>query len=149
AAKAARREDASAPSAANIAHAPARDVAAPSPPPPAPKIDEPAPAMSEAQPAAPASAEPAPAPKAAPAASSSSPESTASGAFGFGVPYPFPDTEALARNIGNAIEHAGRARPARSRRRSPTKSAKWSARSAMSPNITWPIPRGRSRRRRR
>ena len=58
----------------------------------------------------------------------------------------------------SAIEHGGQgdgrlpaaARDAaRSRRRSATISAKWSVRSAMSPNITCPILRGVSRRRRR
>ncbi|HZZ63689.1 MAG TPA: class I poly(R)-hydroxyalkanoic acid synthase [Roseiarcus sp.] len=51
-----------------------------------------------------ASSEPSPAPKAASAAGAA-----ADGAFGFSAHYPLPDTEALARNIASAIEHAGRA----------------------------------------
>ncbi len=94
-AKAARREQAPAPPAASIAPEPAPVVAPPSPPPPAPKVAEPTPAI--ATPAAP------------PAAPSSSPVSAAGGAFGFGAQYPLPNVEALARNVGNAIEHAGKA----------------------------------------
>ena len=88
---------------------------APSPPPPAP-VGEPTPAAglpAPAQaylppPARAASAEPAPAPKAAPAAPTSSPDSAAGGAF-FGAQYPLPNAEALAHNVANAIEHAGKA----------------------------------------
>ena len=113
AAKAARPEAPSTPPAAGIAAKPAPAVAPPPPPPPASKVGEPAPAIAEApvqapaSPARAASGEPAPPPKAKPAAPSSAP--AAGGAFGFGIHYPLPDTEALARNIGDAIEHAGRA----------------------------------------
>jgi len=108
--KAARREEPSVPPTASIAPAPAPApvVASPAPPLSAPKVEEPASAIDEAQPARVAAAEPAPAPKATPAAPSSTSGSTAGGGF-FGVNYLFPDTDALARNIGNAIEHAGRA----------------------------------------
>ena len=115
AARAARREEPPAPPPASIAHAPASVVAAPSPPPPAP-VGEPAPAAglpapaqaSSPPPARAASAEPAPAPKAASAAPTSSPGSAAGGAF-FAAHYPIPSAEALANNIANAIEQAGRA----------------------------------------
>ncbi len=117
AAKPARREEPSTPPSAAVAPGPAPVVAPSAPPPPASEVGEPAPLITEAAaiiqtpappPAPAASAEPAPAPKAAPAAPSSSPPSAADGAF-FGGHYPLPDTEALARNIASAIEHAGRA----------------------------------------
>ena len=108
AAKPARREEPSAPPAAGAAPEPAPVVATPSSP-PAPEVGEPAPLIAEAAAIIQAPAPPpAPAPKAAPAAPSFSPPSAADGAF-YGGHYPFPDTEALARNIASAIEHAGRA----------------------------------------
>src|SRR5271166_4793086 len=115
AARAARREEPPAPPPASIAPAPASVVTAPSPPPPAP-VGEPAPGTgppapaqaSAPPPARAASAEPAPAPNAAPAGPTSSPDSVVGGGF-FAAHYPIPNAEALATNIANAIEQAGRA----------------------------------------
>jgi len=115
AARAARREEPPAPPPASIAPTPASVVTAPSPPPPAP-VGEPAPGAgppapaqaSAPPPARAASAEPAPAPNAAPAGPTSSPDSVVGGGF-FAAHYPIPNAEALATNIANAIEQAGRA----------------------------------------
>jgi poly[(R)-3-hydroxyalkanoate] polymerase subunit PhaC len=112
--RALRGEPSTSPTAAAPSPAPA--VAPPSPA--APKVAEPAPAVAKsptlseahAPPSAPAaSAEPSPPPQAAPAPPAFVADPAAGGAFGFGAYYPFPDNEALARNIGDAIEHAGRA----------------------------------------
>ena len=98
--------------AADAAPASPRYVEA-APPPPATKIVEAAPLVAEALPiiqASPpqpdaAAGGPAPA-EARPAAP---PPNPAPAGPLFGAQYPFPDTGALARNIANAMEHAGKA----------------------------------------
>jgi polyhydroxyalkanoate synthase subunit PhaC len=90
----------------DVAPASAPVLARPGPPPVAPTIGETPPLVAEALSIiqAPAASQERTALKAAPSSSQDAAAGRAPAAQ-----YPFPDTEALARNIASAIEHAGRA----------------------------------------
>ncbi len=96
------REERAAGPPVDVAPTPAPDIARPALPPAAPTIGKPPPLVAEALPIIQASA------GTPPKASPSSSEDAAAGRA-LAPQYPIPDAEALARNIGSAIEHAGRA----------------------------------------